>query len=65
MISCFFVCFFFIMRILVVNAYIKPCNDYIGYLLMETVFLFIGIENIFEIQEVLLCWYPSIMATMP
>lgn len=53
------------MRILVVNAYIKPCNDYIGYLLMETVFLFIGIENIFEIQEVLLCWYPSIMATMP
>ena len=56
---------FFIMRILVVNAYIKQCNDDRGYLLMETVFLSIGIENIFEIQEVLLCWYPSIMATMP
>ena len=60
----FFICFF-IMRILVVNAYIKQCNDDRGYLLMETVFLSISIENIFEMQEVLLCWYPSIMATMP
>lgn len=43
------------MRISVVNAYIKPCNDYRMYLIMDNAFFFHNIENILGIQEVSLC----------